>query len=177
MNWDLLDAEEVLRCHVFNVRRHRSRSPRTGAVHDFDVIDTRDWVNVVPITADRQLILVRQFRHGIGAVTVEVPAGIIDPADPSPAAAAARELREETGYAASELVSLAVIHPNPAMQNNRCHIFLARGAQRVAEPCWDGTEDLELELRPVTQLDTLLASGEITHAMALISLLLARQLV
>jgi ADP-ribose diphosphatase len=174
MDWELLTAEEVLRCHVFNLRRHHSRSPRTGQVHSFDVIDTPDWVNVVPITATGQLVLVRQFRHGIGTVTLEVPGGIVDPGDPSPMEAGARELREETGYVAAEITLLGVVHPNPAIQNNRLHIYLARDARRLLEPEWDGTEDIAVELVPVGDLRRLIVSGAITHSLAVTALLLAQ---
>jgi len=175
MKWDLLSAEEVLRCHVFTLRRHRARSPRTGAVHDFDVIDSRDWVNVVPITADQHLVLVRQYRHGIGAVTLETPGGIVDPEDPSPAVAGEREMREETGYSAAQLIPLGIVHPNPAIQNNRLHIFLAPDARRVALPAGDETEEIEVELVPLVEVDALIARGAITHSLALTALLLARQ--
>ncbi len=174
MEWELLNAEEVIRCHVFTLRRHRSRSPLTGETHDFDVIETRDWVNVVPVTPDGQLVLIRQFRHGIGAVTLETPGGITDPEDPSPAYAAARELREETGYVSNQLEPLATVHPNPAIQTNRLHIFLARDARLEAAPAWDGTEEIAVELVPVAQLPALISGGAITHALAVTALLLAQ---
>ncbi|MBI4516635.1 MAG: NUDIX hydrolase [Deltaproteobacteria bacterium] len=174
MEWELLNAEEVVRCHVFNLWRHRSRSPRTGEVHDFDVIESRDWVNVVPITTDQQLVLIRQYRHAIAAVTLEIPGGIIDPQDASPRHAGARELLEETGYAAAELLPLGVIHPNPATHTNRCHMFLARAARPVSEPRWDGTEEIAVQLVPVTQLAQLISEGAITHALAVAALLLAQ---
>ncbi|HVN87452.1 MAG TPA: NUDIX hydrolase [Candidatus Binatia bacterium] len=175
MKWDLLEVEEILRCHVFTLRRHRSRSPRTGAVHDFDVIDSSDWVNVVPVTTGRELVLVRQYRHGIGAVTLETPGGIVDPDDPSPAIAGEREMREETGYSAAPLIPLGVVHPNPAIQNNRLHIFLAPDARRVAAPAGDETEDIEVELVPLAEVDKLIARGAITHSLALTALLLAQR--
>ncbi|HUI24806.1 MAG TPA: NUDIX hydrolase [Candidatus Kryptonia bacterium] len=174
MKWDLLGVEELLRCHVFTLRRHRSRSPRTGEVHDFDVIDSSDWVNVVPVTTDRQLVLVKQYRHGIGAVTLETPGGIVDPEDASPAIAGEREMREETGYTAPALIPIGVVHPNPAIQNNRLHIYLATDARRVATPAYDATEDIAVELVPLAEVDALIARGAITHSLALTALLLAR---
>lgn len=174
MKWERVSDEEVLRCHVFSLRRHRARSPRTGQLHDFDVIDVRDWVNVVPVTRDRQLVLVKQYRHGIGDVTLETPGGIVDPEDASPAIAGEREMREETGYTAPELIPLAVVHPNPAIQNNRLHIYLAPNTQRVASPSYDATEDIEVMLVPLSEVDQLMASGAISHSLVLTALLLAR---
>ena len=175
MKWELLAVEEILRCHVFTLQRHRSRSPRTGAVHDFDVIDSSDWVNVVPVTTARELVLVKQYRHGIGAVTLETPGGIVDPEDASPAVAGEREMREETGYTAATLTPIGVVHPNPAIQNNRLHIFRAPDARRVAAPAGDETEDIAVELVPLAEVDALIARGAITHSLALTALLLARQ--
>jgi ADP-ribose pyrophosphatase len=173
MDWKLVSAELILRRRIFNVWQQRRRSPRTGREHDFDVLETSDWVNVVPVTPDRRVILVRQFRHGIGQTTLEVPAGLIDPEDASPSHAGARELREETGYGAADLIPLAVVHPNPALQNNRCHIFLARDARRVGEVQWDGTEEIAVELVPVAEIGARIDSGEISHALAVTALLLA----
>jgi len=173
MDWKLVSAELILRRRIFNVWQQRRRSPRTGQEHEFDVLETSDWVNVVPVTPDRRVVLVRQFRHGIGQTTLEVPAGLIDPADVSPTHAGARELREETGYAAADLVPLGVVHPNPAIQNNRCHIFLARDACRVGEVQWDHTEEIAVELVPVGEIGPLIESGEISHALAVTALLLA----
>lgn len=175
MKWELLGVEEILRCHVFTLQRHRARSPRTGAVHDFDVIDAGDWVNVVPVTTDRRLVLVRQYRHGIAAVTLETPGGIVDAEDASPAIAGEREMREETGYAAADLVPIAVVHPNPAIQNNRLHIYLATGAHRIARPSFDATEDIAVELVPLAEVDALIARGAITHSLSLAAVLLAQR--
>ena len=174
MKWELLNAEEILRCHVFSLWRHRSRSPRNGTVHDFDVIQAADWVNVVPVTCAGEVVMVRQFRHAVAMVTLETPGGIIDPHDGAPAVAAARELREETGYQAGELVPLGTIHPNPATHTNRCHIFLAPNVRLAGAPQWDATEDLEVRLVPQSEVDALISSGEITHAIAVVALLLAR---
>ena len=149
MHWEPLRSEIVCRCRIFSVRRDNSRSVTTGQEHDFFVIETADWVNVVPLTPDREVVMVRQFRHGIRALTLEVPAGIIDPTDASPVVAAARELREETGYAADRLEPLGVVHPNPAIMNNQCHIFVAHDVTRVGAPQWDGTEELEVMTVPL----------------------------
>lgn len=169
MRWKVLESSIVYRAGVFDIRRDRSRADRTGREHDFHVVEARDWVTVVPITADDEVVLVRQFRHGIGGLTLEVPAGVIDPEDPNPERAAARELREETGYEAPRLVSLGSVHPNPALFNNRCHLFLAEAAQRVGPPQWDGTEELEIETVPVAEIGSLVRRGEILNAMTLVA--------
>lgn len=169
MRWEVLKSEVVYRCGIFAVRRDASRSLHSGQEHDFHVIETRDWVNVVPLTTDRRVVMVRQFRHGIRDLTLEVPAGIIDAADASPAVAARRELREETGCTCRELVPLGVVHPNPAIMNNRCHLFVADQVEVTGPPQWDGTEELTVETVPLAAIPELIRSGAISHALTLVA--------
>jgi len=139
-------------------------SPRTGKELDAVVIDSSDWVNVIALTDDEQVVMVRQYRFGTDTITLEVPGGLVDPGE-APEAAAARELREETGYEAARWTPLGVIHPNPAFMRNRLHAFLAEGAHRVGELLQDDGEDIEVETRPLGDIDAMIASGEITHSL------------
>ena len=169
MRWDALKSEIVYRCRIFSVRRDRSRSQGSGLLHDFHVLETGDWVNVVPLTSDRRVVMVRQFRHGIRDVTLEVPAGLIDESDATPAEAALRELREETGYAARRIAPLGVVHPNPAIMNNRCHMFVAYDSEPVGEPQWDSTEELAVEVLPLDQVPELIRRGAVSNALTLVA--------
>lgn len=169
MYWDVVKSQIAYRCRVFTVRQDESRSRRSGETHDFHVLETSDWVNVIPVTQDSQVVMVRQYRHGIAALTLEVPAGMIDPEDPSPAVAAARELREETGYAAGEVVPLGVVHPNPALMNNRCHVYAAFGVEKVAEQSLDITEDLTVETVPLMEIPNLIRDGTISNALTVVA--------
>lgn len=163
--WKRLESETVFRCRVFDLRRERSRSPRTGKDHDFFVLEAGDWVNILPVTAAGEVVLVRQFRHGIADFSLEVPGGMVDPEDASPLHAARREMVEETGYDATDIVPLGLVHPNPAIQGNRCHTFLARGAFRIGSPSLDGTEEVEVVLVPLADVPRLVAEGAISHAL------------
>lgn len=165
--WPLLSREPLADYHVFRVRKDVSRSPRTGLPHDFFVLDGPDWVNVVAVTAAREIVLVRQYRHGTASETLEIPGGAVDAGDASPLDGARRELREETGYASDDWSLLGWVEPNPAIQSNRCHTYLARNAVRVGEPIPDGGEDLRLVLRPVEAIGDLVRSGEIRHSLVL----------
>lgn len=100
MRWKVLKSEIMSRCRMFAVRRNQSRSLQSGRTSDFHVLGAGDRVNVVPLTADQQVVMVRQFRHGIRDLTLEVFAGLVRATDESPADAARRELREEAGHAA-----------------------------------------------------------------------------
>lgn len=165
--WQQLSEEILAQYKVFRVRRARRRSPRTGAEIGFFLMDTMDWVNVLPITDDGQVVMVRQFRHGSGRVGLEVPGGLIDPHETDPAQAAVRELREETGYEATRIEPIGVMNPNPSMMTNRCFAFVATGCRRVGELQMDPGEDIEVVTVPLADLDGLIARGEIEHAIVL----------
>lgn len=165
--WEHLGEESLVRYRVFDVIKARRRSPRTGVEIGFFLVRTPDWVNIVALTENDELVFVRQYRHGTRHMSLEIPGGLIDPHETDPAAAAARELREETGYVASELRPLGVMTPNPAIFTNRCHTWLALGCRRVGALQQDLGEDIEVELVPAAQLDELVRTGAIDHALVL----------
>src|SRR6478609_8377938 len=121
--WTKLGRSELLVTRIFTLFAERWVSPRTSHEHVFSVIDSPDWVNVVAFDTEGQLILIRQFRFGTGAFTREVPGGMVDPGE-DPRKTAERELREETGYRAGSIADLGFTYPNPAIQNNKAHMFL-----------------------------------------------------
>jgi ADP-ribose pyrophosphatase len=164
--WTRLASEALQDCRVFSVHRVRARSPRTGGEHDFYTIDASDWVNVVALTPDDCVVMVRQYRHGAERVTLETPGGMVDPGE-TPAQAAARELLEETGYAADEIVPLGGVNPNPALFSNRLHGFLARGARRVREVRNESTEETHVELVPLARLRQEVRAGRVEHALVI----------
>ena len=113
------------------------------------------------------MVLIRQYRVGIDAVTLEIPGGMVDAADGSPAESARRELLEETGYAADEMVQIGRVTSNPAFINNYTHTFLALNARPVAETSFDSAEYIEFELADIDEIPALIASGKITHALVI----------
>jgi len=167
--WALLGTEPVADCRVFRVFRDLSRSPRTGREHDFYRIASSDWVNVVPVTPDGDVVLVRQFRHGARKTTLEIPGGLVDPGE-MPAEAAARECLEETGYGGGEVRPLGVVNPNPALFGNRCHTFVYEGVTRIAEVQGDGTEETAVVVVSPGELEAHVANGDIDHALVIAGL-------
>lgn len=166
--WVRLGLEKVYRTRVFDLLRQRSRSPRTGKEHDFFVLEACDWVNIVPLTAGGDVVLIRQYRHGVEDFTLEIPGGMVDEGE-SPRAAAGREMLEETGYGSEDVVPLGSIHPNPAIQGNRCHTFLARGSEQRTTPQFEGTEETEVVLEPLTRIPHLIRTGKISHALVVVA--------
>ena len=167
--WEVLAVETVYECRLFSVVRQQGRSPRTGQVHDAFVLDAPDWVNIIPITAADEVVMVRQYRHGVTDITLEVPGGMMDPGDPDPRVAARREMLEETGYDSEAVEPLGFIHPNPALQGNRCHTFVARDVVRRRAPQHGHTEHTEPVLIPLDDIPAMIRSGVISHALVVVA--------
>jgi len=162
----VLDTEFLQDCAVFSVSRTLAKSPSTGERHPFFRIDSSDWVNIIPITPDGDIVMVRQYRHGLDGFTVEIPGGMVD-AGESPSEAASRELLEETGFRAAEIESLGTTNPNPALFGNTLHVFLGRGALRVAEVRNESTEETHVEVVSPQDLERLVRDGSVNHALVI----------
>ncbi len=154
-------------CGFFQVTVKNSASPVTGKEHPFYVLNTWDWVNVIAITDDGKIPMVNQYRHGSEAFSLEIPGGAVDRNDGHALEGAKRELLEETGYEAREWVELGKIRPNPAILNNTCHIYLAKGAKKVADLDLDEAEELEVQLHTLAEIEAMIRQGQLTHALVI----------
>lgn len=164
--WKCIRSQLAQSFRVFSVRTDTAISPRNGIEHDFYIIEANDWINVIPLTEDQQVVMVRQYRHGSREVTLEIPGGLIEIGD-TPEEAAARELMEETGYQAKRWIEIGEVNPNPALFNNRCYTFLAQEMERKTDPLPDQTEDIEVVLIPLKEIPKLILNGEINHALVI----------
>ncbi len=171
--WRVLSSETVLDSPWLKVRADRCVTGEGHEISPYYVLDYPDWALVVAIATDGQLILVQQYRHGVGATSTELPCGGVDAADADPVAAGARELLEETGYAGGEWTWIARLAANPATQTNYCHVVLATGVEKQAEPVEDAAEKLRILRMPVAAAVNLALSGGMIQSMHVAALALA----
>jgi len=164
MDWREISRETAGDYRIFTVERSVAQSPVDGQPRTFHRIQSQDFTQIVPITADGQVVLIRQFRHGSQRVTLEIPGGLVDPGE-DPAEAAMRECLEETGYRARHAEPLGVVNPNPALFANRLHGYFATGVERERAVQNTGTEVTEPVLVRVSELRDMLVSGEIDHGL------------
>ena len=164
LNWKRKESKRLSSCKVFEVFESISISPMTGKEHSFYYIDTADWVNVIPVTQDNEVVMVRQFRHGSQGVSLEIPGGLVDPGE-QPELAARRECLEETGYTVGSISALGIVNPNPALFSNSLHTFVAEGCELTGEITNTNTEYTEVELVSFDDLPEMLSNGSIDHAL------------
>lgn len=165
--WQRLTSRHLQDFTIFKLRADTYRSPRTGEASEFYIFDVPDWINIIALDEDENVVLIEQFRHGTAELTLEIPGGMMDPDDPTPEHAARRELLEETGYEAASWEYLGAVNPNPAIQTNACHTFLARGAVPVQAQQLDSQEDIAVFVEPLAKVFALLKSGAIQHALVI----------
>lgn len=163
--WSKSGSKALGNFRIFSLHAETKTSPRTGQAHDFFIINSTDWVNVIALTADAQFVVVEQFRHGTNTVELEIPGGVMDPEDISPEATAIRELREETGYEGENATVIGRVFPNPAIMTNTCFTVLIDNCQLRHTPALDSAEDVHAHLASVGEMARLVASGGIRHAL------------
>lgn len=135
-----------------------------GKLLDVTVLEFRTWANILAITKDQKAVLVKQYRHGVKNVLLELPGGIVEDGE-EPLDGIKRELLEETGYASSNVMEAGWIYPNPAIQTNKLYCFLALDAEQVDEQNLDDGEDIEVQLLPLDELTAMVRDGEFLHAL------------
>ncbi|MCX6955507.1 MAG: NUDIX hydrolase [Verrucomicrobia bacterium] len=169
--WARLGQTTQATTRVLDLLSVRYRHPVRGTEKSFVVVHPSDWCNVLALTPDGRLVLVRQFRFGIDEFSLEIPGGVME-AGEDPVEAGLRELREETGYTGQRARLLGSVHPNPAIQSNRCHFVLVEEAVQSAPLEWDPDEEIAVTTVPVDEVLAHARAGGITHALVLNALFL-----
>lgn len=161
LHWELVESREDRAYRLFSVDIHSNRSPRTGEVHEFQVLKSPDWVAVVPVTPTGELVMVRQYRHGTGELSLEPPGGLVKDGQDSEQSAR-EELEEETGYVAEKIELLGWMHPMPALFTNRFYVYVGQNVTPTGRLNPDETEEIETVLVPVGEVRDYIRSGRIT---------------
>jgi len=164
-NWQVEDSRYVYdRKPYMTLREDTVRLPNGAGIPDYFVFEYPDWVSVLAVTRDGQFVLIRQYRHGIGQVHFELPAGVVDPGEPL-LDSARRELLEETGYGGGDWQLWLRACANPGTHTNWCHIFLATGVERLETQQLDYTEEISVHLLPQEDVLTMLRNGGVAQAL------------
>jgi len=168
--WKKVGSKPVGDFRIFKMRADTAVNPRTGEEHDFFVIDSVNWVNIIAVTSDQKLVMVEQYRHGSNTVELEIPGGMMDPHENDPVVTAVRELREETGYEGENARELGKIWSNPAIFSNTTYTVLIENCELKHGLEFDSGEDLITRLVPVDEIPGLIADGKINHSLVVVAL-------
>jgi 8-oxo-dGTP pyrophosphatase MutT (NUDIX family) len=171
-----LSSDELAKFGYFRLRKDRCELPDGRVMPAYLTIEFSDWVNVIPITKDKKVVLINQYRHSVEEITVEIPGGSTHPKTKESAEVAAiREMEEETGYTSSRVEYIGSHHPNPALLSNKMHTFIAWDCEKTKDLKLDPYEDIESFEVSLEELASLIDSGKITHSIILASFMLARK--
>ena len=168
--WEKRASRVVSDHRIFKIREDHTTNPRNGIERQMVVLECPDWVNIIALTPEREVVFVEQYRQGSETVELEIPGGMMDPDETDPVATALRELREETGYTGDGARLIGECFANPAIMNNRVHTVLVENCQRTHEVQWDAGEDLLTRLIPAADLPGLVKDGAIKHSIILAAL-------
>lgn len=165
LNWKILSSEYIFRENWFTIRKDICETPSGKIVNPYYVYEFPTWVSSLALTEDGDVVMIRQYRHGIAETILEVPGGGVDPGDQSLDAAISRELLEETGYAFEQHQYLGKVSPNPSTNDNWLHMYLSTGGRKVAEQHLDPNEEIEVMLMSVEEVEKLLFENGIVQAL------------
>jgi ADP-ribose pyrophosphatase len=173
MKWKILSSQYLFNDLWFKVRKDVCESPSGKIIDPYYVYEFPEWATAFALTEDNNVIMVRQYRHPVGEVIIELPGGCVDATDNNYQTAVARELLEETGYTFSTFESLGKISANPSTNTNWMHMFLAKGGKKVAEQKLDQNEEIIVELLSIDEVKQLLRENKIVQAMHVTTILYA----
>lgn len=164
MKWKVLSSEYLHREPWLTIRKDKCEMPNGQVIPAFYVQEYPDWVNAFALTKNNQVVMVKQYRHGIEETGIELPGGVAEEGETIDEAVR-REIKEETGYEFDSYEYLGKICANPSTTNNFMHMFLATNGEKVADPQLDDLEDLEVVLYSIEEVKILLKENKIMQSL------------
>ena len=167
--WKIISKKLIFKCDFFTLRSEQCRDHKDQLIDNYYLLDSKDWVQVVALDESKSFIMVEQYRHGGAVKFLEFPGGVVDSGEEL-SEAATRELLEETGYSPGRLTYLGYDYPNPALQTNKIHLYVAESCTRVSEQSLDPHEEISIKLMEEQTLISHISKGS-NHALMLSSYL------
>ncbi|MCP4136032.1 MAG: NUDIX hydrolase [bacterium] len=167
--WITKNKKQVFHKRIFTLNDLECYHPGKSVSHNFFILDTNDWINVVALTEEGHFIMVKQHRLGTDSITIETPGGVIE-SDESAQNTALRELLEETGYEPEEIFLLKKLSANPAIMNNYIHFYFASGCKKKSEQNLDHAEDIDIVTFPADEIISMIKKGSIEHSIVITAL-------
>ena len=164
--WKTLETKQIFGNKFFGLREDTVESPKTDNTHPVWVMDAPTWVNVIPITKDQKVVMIKQYRFGSQEISLEIPGGMVD-AGEEVFSAAIREMKEETGYDSKEVHQIGKISPNPALMSNNNYSYVAYNVEKTGDQQLDNMEDIEVLEVGLNQIPKLINNGEINHSLVI----------
>lgn len=162
--WKTLGTKQIFGNRIFGFREDTVKSPKTDNTHPVWVMDAPTWVNIIPITKEKKVIMIKQYRFGSQEISLEIPGGMVDAGEDAQSAAT-REMKEETGYDSEEVHTIGKISPNPALMSNHTYSYVAYNVKKTGDQQLDNMEDIEVLEVDLNQIPTLITNGEIDHSL------------
>jgi len=164
--WEVIKDKKVYETPIFSLHEKKVLPDAGENAANFYVLDAPEWINVIALTDEKEIVLVEQYRHGVDESTLEIPGGMVD-AGETPIEAAGRELLEETGYESDAWEALGKASSNPAILTNFTHLFLASGCRKTGPQQTDGHEDINVHTMPLSEFLSLVENDVVHHAIVL----------
>lgn len=164
MEWKVLESEYLFNEPWLTIRKEKCLLPNGKIMPAYYTLEYPSWVSALALTRDNKVVMVRQYRHGLGVISTELPGGVVDKGE-TPEVAIARELKEETGFEFESYEFIGKICANPATSNNYMHMYIARGGEKTGAQNLDETEDVEVVIYTLQEVRQLLRENKIVQAL------------
>ena len=164
MKWKVIESKQLFSEPWFTVRKDICELPNGKKHGSYYILEYPSWVSCFALTEDNKVVMVRQYRHGLGVISTELPGGVVDKGEDLETAIK-RELKEETGYEFDSIENIGKVAPNPATSNNYMHMFLAKGGKKVADQNLDQTEDIEVLFYSIDEVKELVRQNKIVQSL------------